>query len=122
LTTEEDNGQIENSPSVTQIQTSFLHTTFLTNLNYPTTPTLPTSIISQDVGSSLVFTSVAGEATSTQSGEQLDYSKAQLVVAILALCGVGKLVEQLGKLIWKKIGTYARTLLANLFGLFLLVI
>jgi hypothetical protein len=103
-TAREHNGQTESSPPVTQIQTTFEYTTFLTKLNHPVTPTPLTSIICQSMDSSSVFIGVTGKATSTESEEQLGYSKAQLVVAILTLCGVGKLLEQLGKVVWTKVG------------------
>lgn len=93
---------LDSTPLATHTQGPFEHTTFLTQLSTPTAYIVANSATNEQAQpSSSVFRAV-NEATSSQSGEQLDYSKAQLVVAILALVGVGKVFESLGKVVWKK--------------------
>jgi hypothetical protein len=52
------------------------------------------------------FPNLTSGATPSGSSDQLNLSKAQLVVGILTLVGVGKVCEVLGKKAWKTLGTH----------------
>lgn len=69
------------------------------------TTLLTHTVPQQTLGPSQLPNVINGAAPSGSS-EQLNLSKAQLVVGILALLGVRKLCEVFGKKAWKTLGTH----------------
>lgn len=72
----------------------------------PALTTFSTHTIHEHSCDSCHPTHAADRATLSGSKEQLDLSKAQLLVAILTLVGIGKLIEILIKKGWKAIRAY----------------